>query len=167
MFYLHNGVEHRSIPWTVPFIAAIAQNEGTILIQRLDGRLNTAQYIRFLGELTTAAAIDDVSCRPFAHDFNFVHRSAAVQHWIAGQPFLQQQPWSRSSPDLMPLTEVFDEMVETLNRRYRSPAHRFENEDAIWQEISSVWDELSFLVLPPIWHTQRTLNTIREANPQV
>ena len=121
-------------------VAAISADGKLLRIRRIRGRLDTQQYMAFLEEVKLSVDQGARTPRQLAHDFNPVHRSAAVQQWFRRQDVLRQAPWSRSSPDFMPLGDLFKKMINFLNATFKGPQRRrLASEDEMWEEIHAVW----------------------------
>lgn len=104
-------------------------------MQKIDGRLDTNQYLGFLKQLSVSPGI--TTTRAVVHDFHLVKRGVKVTNWLHQQKSLRVLAWSRDSQDLMPVYAMYSEMINILNS---FNINYIETVDDIWQLILQVWD---------------------------
>ena len=115
-------------------------SKGPLLLRRVVGRLDTKQYTAFLEAIKLSVENDGKRFRQVSHDFHPVNRSTTVQQWFHSQDVLRQGPWSRASPDFMPLGDLFNSFIYSLNDLFRGlRQRRLGSEDEMWDAINHVW----------------------------
>ena len=86
--------------------------EDRAQIHRLDGRMDTSQYLQLLaGALTGELRNDGVN---FIHDHHPVHKSRVVAQWFRENDFVHVLPWPKNFGSIMPMETVWDDMLQRL-----------------------------------------------------
>lgn len=104
-------------------------------MEKLHGRLDTAQYIKLLRcNLLPHFA----GSKLYIHDYFPVHTSKSVREFIAANNVNVMKEWPKKSGDLMPLEKVWREILKRLHQ-----AKRFVfNCDDLWNAIREMWEIL-------------------------
>lgn len=133
---LYRGSERLNMKNSVPVWGSLSRF-GPQLIEKINGRIDTKQYITFLKKVMK----ENEAKTPFnfVHDRYPVHRAKAVmEFFFENVGKIQPIPWPADFGDLMPLELVWEEIAEKMiNKR-----GKISSEDFLWAEISRCWSEL-------------------------
>ena len=94
---LYWGTEHKSVPDSVMFVGSICGQQSSLrMLKKVEGRLNTSQYIAFLEKFFS----ESHGSFSFLHDHYPVHHAIAVRNWFSKHPQFHVLPVPPKSGDL-------------------------------------------------------------------
>ena len=128
------GSHFARTPNTVPVWGCVSACDGTSVLKRLDGRLDTKQYKELLAEFVLPISS---SRRPFVHDHFPVHHARAVIDWL-NKNSITVMDCPKLSGDIMPLEEIWKNVVQELNAQTAIVS----NTEQMWAELSEIWPSL-------------------------
>lgn len=139
---MYHGVEHQSIPLTVPTCGFFSLNGEKGLI-RIKGRINSAQYISVLKRV---CEVNQKKPNPekllIAHDWNPVHRSKAVKEFIRASSELRELDWPPNFGDVMPMERIWDKMLEEPFVE-QGKLVSVSDENHLWDILVRRWNEVT------------------------
>lgn len=121
---LYSGSHGNNIPNTVPVWSCIALDNLPNVIKKLNCRLDTTQY----KELLDSHVLPFCDGLQIVHDYFPVHYASSVKEYIKSNALNVLPDWPRKSGDLMPLENVWREMV-----------YRFEAEGIFANTVHELW----------------------------
>ena len=131
--YLYSGREY-NFPNSIMIWMCIS-NSGPNLIRLVPETMKPLVYHDILDELAVSPSI--TGTRGFIHNFNHFNRNPTISTWFRQQQSLRQLAWAKGSPQIMPLTSVFEDLVIMLNScLYRSIA----TVDDLCSAVMDLWD---------------------------
>ncbi len=123
--FLYNKVEHKFVPKSIPTWGWIAAREKSAQIHRLDGRMNTTQYLQLLTGMFRNRSNSQTDVR-FVHDHHPVH-SARIAPQTACE-ITNGSPgafWSQGPPQTHPPYFVFLERKKRNEILFKDHFHLF------------------------------------------
>lgn len=133
----HTQVTKHSGRKTVSVWAWFSGNGGGA-IHRINGRLNSEQYIDILENclLPTAWERYEPGQIPFVQDRSPIHTAHVVKDWFVDHPEFDLIPWPSKAADFNPIENLWAEMVRDLD------AIHVTNSNELWSIVSGIWDRL-------------------------
>lgn len=121
--------------------------EGAGGIYRINGRLNSEQYIDVLENclLPTTWEHYGLGPIPFVQDRSPIHTSHLVREWFNVRPEFDLLPWPAKGADLNPIENLWSEMVREMEDTH------VQNQNDLWAMVSGIWDRLR--QRPQYWRT--------------
>ena len=107
---LYSGAHHANIPNSVPVWGAISGGSFNNVLKKLDGRLDSRQYIECLNE----NVVPYCQKKSLVHDYFPVHTARSVKQFLESNSVTVLQDWPRKSGDIMPLETVWLDIIERL-----------------------------------------------------
>lgn len=128
--YLYYGVEHRTIPNSIP-TCAFYSAAGVKGIIKLDGRQNTVQYLQVLTQIKNLIGEGSI-----VQDHHPVHKSNAVVSWFRSNQTITATAWPPSFGDIMPMEKFFDLM-------FREKEFKCKGENELWKCVVGEWERVT------------------------
>lgn len=108
------------------------------VIEKIEGRFGSQYYLNLLQQHVRQHVSSDGTQRYLLHDRFPVHTCAAVEEWFRSIPGITLINLPANSPDLMPLLNVGERVVEEL----RKNSITADNKEEMWQEVSSMFESV-------------------------
>jgi len=105
------------------------------MLKKVEGRLNTSQYIAFLEKLFS----ESQGSFSFLHDHYPVHHAIAVRNWFSKHPQFHVLPVPPKSGDLNCLSDVWELIVDYVNSHY---AHEVMSVERLSEIVPLAWDAI-------------------------
>lgn len=133
---------------------------GTVILRRCTNNMDSTEYQGHLKELIKAAPRLRSRANThltLMHDGARCHTSAATERWLLARN-VRVLPWCANSPDLNPIENLWGLIARSCRGKL------FPNEDAVWDEVKRLWDELTPAQVKPFTDSMhRRLEAVRRA----
>ena len=120
--------------------------EGPRFIRKIDGhQLDVRGYIAHLAELSMGlvawepANEKDFDGWKFVHPNKPVPSAGAVKYWFESQSKIRCIPWPQGAEHLLPMQNVWRDLVYELNKLINSDI----SIDCLWSSINEVWPKVA------------------------
>lgn len=135
--FLYRSVEHKLIPNSVPTWAWFSADNKIAEIYRLEGRMDTNQYIHLLSAIFSEVAVSQPQqAVNFVHDHHPVHGARVVKQWLRDRDFINVLPWPKNFGFVMPMESLWSDMLVKLEGISVSST------EELWEIVSSCFVDL-------------------------
>lgn len=121
------------------------------MIRKIDGRLNTKQYINFLNEFIWPETQNGQRDIFLVHDKFPVHHARAVQTWLGKHERIGVVPWPPNFGDVMPFESLWNDMLnDVCNMSCKSPDDMWDNLKYCFEQFDQDYLEKLFKNIPSL-----------------
>ena len=109
--FLYNKVERKIVPQLVLTWGWFSAREQEAQIHRLDGRMDTTQYLQLLTEMFNTRPMENFR---FVHDHHPVHSARIVNQWFRDNVHIDVWPWPKNFGFVMPMETIWADILLKL-----------------------------------------------------